>query len=244
MNNTILYLIYIINPCIYVFQHKQILAACNRLTSLYRPHILRCVIWDNVDMVFKVLHQLIELLFSAATLCVYLHFCGDSFWFAWFNVGQIDMLLLQNTQNAFTWEIILKCLTTYYLDLTSLPLFISHSPAEVLTNLKEPKSLHQASNLILQRENYSCFTAVVSRACILLVRFFIYAAKGCPTKLHESVETQKKYIYTEYAYNFRCKKFPNHDVFDNCAWTSNQTKAVFHTCTFRWLKFQDLYSYL
>lgn len=56
-------------------------------------------------MVFKVLHQLVEFLFSAATLCIYLHLCSDSLWFAWFNVGQIDMLLLQNPQNVFTWEV-------------------------------------------------------------------------------------------------------------------------------------------
>lgn len=74
-------------------------------------------------------------------------------------------------------------------------IFSSHSPDEDIANLKEPKSLHQTSHLILQRENHSSFTAVISQAYILLVRFLIYAAKWCPTKLHESVETKIENAY-------------------------------------------------
>lgn len=135
----------ITQTCFLCFMNPYILF-CNRLTRFYRPHILRCVIWDNVDMVFEVLHQLVEFLLSAATLCIYLHLCGDSLWFAWFDVGQIDILLLQNPQNMFKWEI--KSYWNVWLillwlsSLTHFYFYSSFTRCEVVANLKETQSLH------------------------------------------------------------------------------------------------------
>lgn len=77
------------------FTSNKMCLKCHWHTCVCRPHMLRSVVGDDVDLVFKVLHQLIEFLLSAIALCINLYFCADSLRFTRFNVSQIYMLLLQ-----------------------------------------------------------------------------------------------------------------------------------------------------
>lgn len=64
-------------------------------TSLGRPHMRRRVERDDVDMIFEVLQQLVELLRAAAAVGEDLHLVGDALRHPRFNVPQVHPPLLQ-----------------------------------------------------------------------------------------------------------------------------------------------------
>lgn len=57
--------------------------------------MLRCVVGQNVDMVFEVLHDLVKFFLGAVELSVDLHLRGYALASAGLDMGQVNMFLLQ-----------------------------------------------------------------------------------------------------------------------------------------------------
>lgn len=76
--------------------HCDTVSAPNRArTSLGRPHVRRRVEGDDVDVIFEVLQQLVELLRAAAAVGEDLHLVGDALQHPRLDVPQVHPPLLQ-----------------------------------------------------------------------------------------------------------------------------------------------------
>lgn len=60
--------------------------------------MLRCIVGQDVDMVFEVLHQLVKLLLCAFELGIDFHLRGYALASAGLDMGQVNMFLLHQTQ--------------------------------------------------------------------------------------------------------------------------------------------------